>query len=85
MAHQQPHIDEVRETVRERLSQLSRGTGDFRETYLMSDSMFSGVRFEQGPFHAVWKLGEMQISVCRDTQQIVMIEMGGAGSANRAA
>lgn len=86
MAYDNKTIDRVRELVRNRLGQLSRGTGEFRETYLMSDSMFSGIRFEQGLFRAVWKLDATEVCVLRDQQQVVLIPIEqDSSSAQRAA
>ncbi len=73
MAVDNNSIDAVREIVRIRLGQLSRGVGEFRETYLMSDSKFSGVRFEQGLFGALWKLDANEVRVMRESQQVLVI------------
>jgi len=77
-------IDEVRQLVRERISRLSRNLSLFRETYLFRDQKFNGVRFEQGPFTAVWKLDETEVRVLRDGQQVLLIDVS-IGFARKAA
>lgn len=83
MSETKKNIDEVREIVRVRLAQLSRGVGEFRETYLMSEDKFSGVRFEQGNFKALWKLDSQEVQVFRDQQQILLISTEAPSDVNR--
>lgn len=85
MSGNQKTIDEIREIVRVRLAQLSRGVGEFRETYLMSDDMFSGIRFEQGNFQALWKLDSTEVQVFRDQQQVLLISIEANEGSRRAA
>ena len=83
MSGNNKNIDEVREIVRVRLAQLSRGVGEFRETYLMSDDKFSGVRFEQGNFKALWKLDSVEVQVFRDQQQVLLISTEASSDGTR--
>jgi hypothetical protein len=85
MSKNKIQIDRIRELVRVRLGQLTCGSGEFRETYLMSDSKFSGIRFDQGPFKAIWKLDESAVRVLRDEQQILLIENTQPNAGSRAA
>lgn len=85
MSGNQKNVDEVREIVRVRLAQLSRGVGEFRETYLMADDKFSGIRFEQGVFKALWKLDSSEVQVLRDQQQILLLSIESSDGTRRVA
>jgi len=78
-------IDEIRAMVYQRMSKLSRSTNPVQETYLFRDQKFLGIRFQQGIYSASWILGETEVQVMRDSQQIVLIDLSVLNQSNRSA
>ncbi|MEM9940395.1 MAG: hypothetical protein AAF939_02320 [Planctomycetota bacterium] len=76
----QPNLFETilraREVAQVRLCRFSNADRkNCRETYLLNQDHFCGIRFDLGPFRAMWKIEESQIKFFRGQTALGSVEL----------